>query len=472
MPGKIIKDISASMLQVSLNQLTGLVIFYVTSCYLTKNIFGELNWTLALLSIIIVFSGLGLEQIILKKVAVLKNGFRVAELFLGYTLLSSAALLFLISVFYFSYHGFFEHHPFIWGIGLSILISYNSNAVRQLLNGMEKFRALAFLLLSSNVTKAVLLCILASISKLSISSIALVYIAGSIVELFISFFTLYKLKLHFRPKWNAKEFAPLAKESIPQLGVLLFDSALARMDWILLGVLISQKSTAEYAFAYKIFEISRFPMLVIAPLLLPKLARIFTNDLRKDTVHDLQILFRFEVAISFIIPIVFNIIWVPFFHLISGGKYGSNNEFIYLILSISVPLHYVNNFLWTMTFVQHQLILSFRITVITSVLNILVNLLLIPYMGTIGAAISFSCCTILQVYLYKRFAPQEKLGISLNPLYKCFLICACIIVLFKVFSMNFLLGCIIAVSLYIITLFFSKVLQLNYYKKILPILKR
>jgi hypothetical protein len=44
MKKKLLHDISANTLQVIINQLCGLVIFYILSAQLTKNDFGEINW--------------------------------------------------------------------------------------------------------------------------------------------------------------------------------------------------------------------------------------------------------------------------------------------------------------------------------------------------------------------------------------------------------------------------------------------
>ena len=53
MNARLLKDVSASAIQVMLNQLLGAIVFLVTSFYLPKESYGELNWSLA----IFVFAG-------------------------------------------------------------------------------------------------------------------------------------------------------------------------------------------------------------------------------------------------------------------------------------------------------------------------------------------------------------------------------------------------------------------------------
>ncbi len=51
MKKKIIHDISASSLQVIINQFSGVLVFFILSAYFTKNEFGEINWSLAVLMV-------------------------------------------------------------------------------------------------------------------------------------------------------------------------------------------------------------------------------------------------------------------------------------------------------------------------------------------------------------------------------------------------------------------------------------
>ena len=64
-----LKDISASTIQVVLNQALGLLVFIIISRYLQKSVYGELNWSLAILTFIFTTLSLRLEQIVVRKVA-------------------------------------------------------------------------------------------------------------------------------------------------------------------------------------------------------------------------------------------------------------------------------------------------------------------------------------------------------------------------------------------------------------------
>lgn len=65
----IFKDISASTLQVILNQALGLFIFLAISRNLDKGVYGELNWSMAILTFSTAILSFRLEQIVVRKVA-------------------------------------------------------------------------------------------------------------------------------------------------------------------------------------------------------------------------------------------------------------------------------------------------------------------------------------------------------------------------------------------------------------------
>jgi len=69
MAKKIIHDISANALQVVINQVCGLLIFYVLSLQLDKPDFGSINWCLALLLSVFGILSFGIDQVLVHRVA-------------------------------------------------------------------------------------------------------------------------------------------------------------------------------------------------------------------------------------------------------------------------------------------------------------------------------------------------------------------------------------------------------------------
>jgi O-antigen/teichoic acid export membrane protein len=129
----------------------------------------------------------------------------------------------------------------------------------------------------------------------------------------------------------------LVKQSLPQVGVVLITSALARFDWLFIGFMVSAIKLAEYSFAYKVFEISTLPLLAIAPLLIPRFTQLFKDE--NYTGNNLKLLIRVEMIIATFTGLLLNMCWNPLIDQITGGKYGAVNSSTIFILSLWPALH-------------------------------------------------------------------------------------------------------------------------------------
>lgn len=128
----------------------------------------------------------------------------------------------------------------------------------------------------SNVLRSIALIVFAVLHQFSLTTVVFIFIAGDVAELLVSILIMqYVIKVPVKLQWNKGEYKGLVKESLPQFGVAVFTSALSRLDWILLGILSTNIVLAEYSFAYKVFEVATLPMLVIAPVLIPRFTKLF-----------------------------------------------------------------------------------------------------------------------------------------------------------------------------------------------------
>jgi O-antigen/teichoic acid export membrane protein len=72
-----------------------------------------------------------------------------------------------------------------------------------------------------------------------------------------------------------------------------------------------------------------------------------------------------------------------------------------------------------MAFAQKQLKLTFYVTTAASILNLILNLVLIPRFGSLGAAVAYLTSTLAQLVLYKLFTDQKRLHVPVLPLFAC-----------------------------------------------------
>jgi O-antigen/teichoic acid export membrane protein len=418
---KFIKDISASSVQVILNQFLGLLIFLVTSRYLDKATYGELNWSLAVLVFVTTILSLRLEQLVVSRVAAGQNASKLLTLFTGHIVFTGLlfyAVLFACSL---AFPFFFKKHDLLLILAISHLLTFFSSPFKQLANGKENFRSLAAMSSVANLVKACGLLTLVLFSSITIEWVLILYIIASVTELAVCvYFGKYRLKVSFSAHYSLKDYFILIRESLPLAGAIVLNASIARIDWILLGLFTTQEKTAEYSFAYKIFELSPFPLLILAPVLLSRFSKLLSsgneNSLlkRKD---EISLLIRIEMVMATFIPLVLNLTWVPLIDGITQHKYGSVNETTFLILSCCVPFQYINNLLWTSNFAQNRLKLILKITAITFLVILAGDLLFIPVYNTTGAAVVYLMATLTEYFNYMRSSSLSQIRETwLSPL--------------------------------------------------------
>jgi O-antigen/teichoic acid export membrane protein len=428
MPRKAFKDLSANSVQVILNQGLGIIIFYITSRYLSKEIFGELNWSLATASLLISTAGAGIDLMILRKIAGGENVRENAGLFFIHSLFSGLILASLLVLVYLLTPAVYALHILLPGIMISQIFSFFSSPYKQITNGKRLFRQLALISIISNAVKVLLLVVFLILGILSTRNLVLLFIIGSVAELLTGFLLTWKSPgtTMFPLYWNREKYIRLVKKSLPQFGVTVFNVVLARFDWFILGILTTTAITAEYSFAYKVFELCRLPLLALSPVLIPVFVRIFNKEavVGSRTLLKLNLLFRIEMIISVLLPVLLASCWTPLVNSITRHKYGAGNEHVFWVLGICVPLQFATDYYWNMCFAQNQLRLTFLIAVISGIINIGLNIALIPTFGAMGAAWAYIACFIIQLIIFKIYTRQDKVKPDLLLLFKA-LLCAC-----------------------------------------------
>lgn len=422
MSPRLLKDISASAIQVVINQLLGAIVFLVTSFYLPKESYGELNWSLA----IFVFAGnllsLRLEQIVVKKAATDKESSTIMSLFMFHVLLTGVGFFLLLLVLHAFFPGFFSVHHLLLIVGLSQLTSFISSPFKQVANGKERFDYLAVMSSVNNALRVILLLLVIIFSKVTLTNVLYIFIIGSVTELLFCFFiTHYKLHVPLRVI-KVSAYARLLKESVPQMGAAVLMAGITRLDWIFLGLFASSIITAEYSFAYRIYELSPFPLLIIAPVLLSRFSKYFATDPARSLMErkeELRFFIRVEMIMATAIPLVLNMVWSPLMDGLTGNKYGEVNKWTFFILSLCIPFQYITNLIWSTHFAQGRLKLIFRITLVTFLVVLVGDLLFIPQYGAVAAALVFLAAMIVEYINFMRHSEISRIRESWQSLLTC-----------------------------------------------------
>lgn len=423
MTRKLFNDVSASTLQVIIAQVLGLFVFLLTSLYLPKDVYGELNWTYAVLMFITTVLSLRLEQIVVRRAAVDQDTSGIMTLFIIHVLVSGIGFYLLLLVVSYIFPSFFTVHSFLLMLGISQLLAFFSSPFKNVANGKERFGYLAVMSLTAILIKTIGLSIVIIFFHLTIRWVIIIFISSSFIELLVSFFLVNNyMQIKLTPHIRFTDYTLLLKESLPQIGVAVLMAGISRMDWILLGFFSTTGRTAEYSFAYRVYELSPLPLLIIAPVLLSRFAKYFagnTEQLLLQKKKKLSLLIRGEMIVATLIPLVLNIIWVPVIDSITGNKYGAVNQSTFLILSCCIPFQYISNILWSAHFTQNRLKLILRITFITFCIILVGDLLFIPLYNAKGAALVYLTAIIIEYTNYMRVSALSKIRETWQSLLIC-----------------------------------------------------
>jgi O-antigen/teichoic acid export membrane protein len=420
---KLFFDISLSTIQVIINQILGSAVFLITSIYLAKTEYGEFNWSLAFLTFATTILSLRLEQIVVQKIASGEDASKILSSFVIHLAISGIGFYVLLLLCSYIFSSFFGLHNLLLIIGISQLTSFFSSPFKQIANGKEKFGQFALMSLAGNFFKTTGLIFLIFFSNLTIHAVLIIFICSSTAELMLCFFLVrYKMKIRFTASANFTDYKTFLKQSTPQIGTAFLMAAISRLDWILLGFFSTQVKTAEYSFAYRAYELSPFPLLIIAPVLLTRFSRLFAKQNEYSLLqrkNELSFLLRFEMVLATFIPLILNIAWSPIMDTLTHGKYGTSNQLIFLILSFCIPFQYINNFFWTTHFAQGRLKLIFRIILVTCLIILIGDFTFIPIYNVQGAACVYLAATIVEYLNYMRSSVFSAIKETWQSLFIC-----------------------------------------------------
>jgi len=445
-----LRSVSATSFQMLVNQVLGLLFFIGMASLLPKSLFGQVNWAIAVSTTLTIIASLGFDHVIVRQ---LSGGSSIADtvgLYITHTLILASLAILSLLIFHYVDPVFFQDNPEFFLIFIGITGTFLSMPYKQLANGKERFWSLALMGISGNLFRVLILFFLWQMKLLSPVSIAFMFLVSGIAEWVISLILGTQVAgAMIWPVFHMKAYKSLVKYSLPQTGVILLDSAFARIDWILMGILSTDAFTADYSFGYKAFESSRLPLLIIAPVILPKLSRLYSKGgLSLKASNELNMLWRMESIICVVIPLALNVCWEDLVNSMTQHQYGTSTRWVYAVLSLSLPMVYIVNFLWTLAFAQGRLKMIFYFTAITLSSNILLNLLLIPKFGALGAAMAFSISTLLQLGLYLWKVKEPILNLPIFDFIKTLIFAILSLTIVQSISLHWGLKLILACALY------------------------
>ncbi len=462
MKNNLLKSIFSSGLQAIAVQIIGVAFFFVISFYLSKDDFGIISKLNSLVMMIATLLSFGLEQVVVRRIAASKTSDWAAVAYLFHAFAGSILGFLCIWIIVTLAHGDASLR-FLPGFFVAQAIIYIATPLKQFLNAKQQFIPYGIIALVSNIIKISLAFLFVYMHLLSVKTVFTILIICALIELAgLTWYVFTKTGLML--KFRKKAYVKLVKEALPQYLVVIFDSSLSRIDVILMGFITTNALTADYGFAYRAFELSRLPIVIIAPIVMAKFARMFggSGKVSDEKRAEVATLFSVEIFLATLLPLVLNILWVPVMDFVSKGKYGSSNSIQFLVLSVCIPFQFAINILWTLAFTNKRYKIVSSITIATAVTNLLLNLVFIPLYGGTGAAGVFLATTILQAGLYYNFVRKKVMHLPVKSFVAFIVLGAVAYYISVILPVHFILQLILAIGIYIILSVMLKQISLHH----------
>ncbi|MFD4368329.1 flippase [Rhodococcus sp. NPDC058521] len=212
---------------------------------------------------------------------------------------------------------------------------------------------------------------------------AVVQVVPFVVQLVVQGITAWRT-VRFWPVFAYRESWHLLRESLPQTGVLIIGVLYWRTDGVLLSLLSTPEEVGVYGLAFTIaFTVSVVSQFFLSSTLSTMTAR-FSTDKAAFAVF-VQNSMRTMFLVAAPIAVVGVILAGPVVRLVGSDEFVEVGGPTLALLFVAVGATFLNGVLGQALFAAHDQVFLLRLNIANLVVNIALNLVLIPQYGALGA---------------------------------------------------------------------------------------
>jgi len=364
-------------------KLATIALFIVMARKLGPEDFGVITFALALSGALLTIVGFGADLVLTREVA---RKPALLGSYMGNTLVLKAittvpALLIAVAVVQFeSYSG--PQRLALYLVAASTAIDTLENTWNAAFTAHERLEFVSVAVVFQRLVTGGLVILILAAGR------GVVAVSGSLVVVSVATILLAMWLLRFvaSPTWTVERsrLMPLLRAGFPiALSVLLL-TILLRVDMVLLGLIGSNRDVGIYGAAFRLFEATMFLSLSFSGAIFPWLSRKHIES-RAAFARGYEIGLVVLLALLTPIGVGYLLFAEPITHLLYGSTY--NGSITPLRLLGFVVITYGVNYLTNSALAAHDRpSLMHRILFVTVVVNIALNLILIPLYGPTGAA--------------------------------------------------------------------------------------
>ena len=357
---------------------------------------GIYSYTFSIISYFIIFANLGVSSYGQREIAYVQNDEnKRSKIFWEITILKYVSTTISFIIFYFTYANHSEY-SFYFKLLTIYLISAAFDIV-WFFQGLEEFKKTVLRNIFVRLSCLILIFILVKDPKDLWKYICIYAISEFLGNLSLwIYLPKYLKRVKIRELNIIQHLKPTLELFIPQISLQIY----AVIDKTMLGTMIVDKSeVGYYEQTQKIVSLLITIVTSLGTVIVPRIANNFINNNKRSITQYLSKSLKFTFMLS--IPMILGIIIVAdeFVPIFFGNGYQKVGMLI-KILSAIILFTGITNVFGVQYLIPTKKQKQYTIAIIVgTVINCVLNYILIPYLGAIGACISSIICQIAIIFI-------------------------------------------------------------------------
>lgn len=290
----------------------------------------------------------------------------------------------------------------ILGLALFPVLIINNTLV-SFFHGLEKFKDLNILLLCQPIIYLVLLSILYLFNLFNLTNVLYLIIISYLFTTILALILMRKIHISFNFKNYSKKFlVKLLKYGFKTHIANLVSFVNYKADLYILSLFVSLSNIGIYAIAVQIVERLWVISKSFTTVLLPRFVQI---DSSQDRVNLISKSFRIILILTSFLAICLSLLGYQIISIIFGNEY-LNAYYVILFILPGIIFGAGTKVLSSSISARGKPELNMYTSIISMIINIVLNFILIPIYDIYGAAISttisYTCNTIFKIIIIKK----------------------------------------------------------------------
>jgi O-antigen/teichoic acid export membrane protein len=285
---------------------------------------------------------------------------------------------------------------------------------------------------------------------------ALLYlIVNLIVFAYSVFFYVKKFGLlHFEVDWSF--WKRLIKDAWPMGGMAIFIMIYFRIDTIMVSLIVGQAAVGLYSAAYQLSEMTTIIPTMFITAIFPVMSRFF-KDSKSSFAKTYAKSTKYLLYTGVLVALVITILAGPIIGLVFGNKF-SGSVFALQIIIWSAAIMYITMLQGNIIITANKQLFNFKMTIITAVFNIILNLILIPkysfYGASLATVITEACGVIFAIFFFNRWGYKINVIDTFLPAFLALLGAVAVsIALIELSIHNIIFIAVIATLIYVVIIY-------------------